>query len=138
MHTSSAPSLNKTRMTKQRRMILDALRMRHDHPTADMLWDDVLQTLPHCSRGTVYRNLDILCAQGLARKLPLADGSFRFDGNLAPHAHLVCTACQRIDDYQLSADALLPTVPGWQLNHQHIYFSGLCPQCRVASGGSSN
>jgi Fur family peroxide stress response transcriptional regulator len=42
-------------MTVQRRIVLEALSKRDDHPTADQVLEDVREDLPSMSRSTVYR-----------------------------------------------------------------------------------
>lgn len=52
--------MKKQRNSKQRRIILDAVTARCDHPTADQIYLDVRAIDGKISRGTVYRNLGIL------------------------------------------------------------------------------
>ena len=61
----------KTRMTNQRRVILEELRKVHTHPTVDELYTIVKARMPHISLGTVYRNLDLLTETGEVLKLDL-------------------------------------------------------------------
>ena len=46
-------------------MVLQAVRARTDHPTADQIFKDVHKLDPKISHGTVYRNLNHLCEDGL-------------------------------------------------------------------------
>ena len=59
-------------MTRQRRVILEALRGTTSHPTADEVYEMVRRRLPRISLGTVYRNLEILSGEGLVAKLEMA------------------------------------------------------------------
>ena len=43
--------------TRQREAILENIKHRTDHPTADDVYQDVSKTFPNISLGTVYRNL---------------------------------------------------------------------------------
>ena len=67
------------------------------HPTADAIYAELREGLPRISLGTVYRNLDVLCRDGLVRKLTMPGGQARWDGNAGPHHHVRCTACGRVD-----------------------------------------
>lgn len=89
----------KLRMSPQRRVILDVLRNRRWHPTADELFQAVRQRLPHVSLGTVYRNLDQLSQAGLVRGLEFSDGARRFDGLVVKHTHARCLRCGGIEDF---------------------------------------
>ena len=66
------------RNTHQRSVILSYLEQNKVHPTAQELFDAVKKKIPHISRGTVYRNLDVLCDQKKVRAVPLA-GTNRFE-----------------------------------------------------------
>ena len=50
--------------SKQRELILDSLRKRKDHPTAERLYLDLKKEMPELGIATVYRNLSDLCEEG--------------------------------------------------------------------------
>ena len=56
--------------TVQRKVIVDELRKLKCHPTADELYEVVRRKLPRISLGTVYRNLEVLSANGEIQSLP--------------------------------------------------------------------
>ena len=89
--------MKQQRNTKQRQLVLDAVRARCDHPSADEIYLDARAIDNHISRGTVYRNLKILVQQGkiLQVKLPNID---RFEAKLDKHYHLLCTECDSVYD----------------------------------------
>ena len=45
------------RNTRQRKLVLDAVRQSYNHPTADEIYNVVRAQDDKLSRGTVYRNL---------------------------------------------------------------------------------
>ena len=55
--------------SRQRDYIRENLRHRTDHPTADMIYEDIRKGYPRISLGTVYRNLTLLADLGEIRKL---------------------------------------------------------------------
>ena len=59
-------------LTVQRRLILQALAGRHDHPTADQILQQVRKRLPEVSRTTVYRVPETFVDLGLAVKICIA------------------------------------------------------------------
>lgn len=121
-------------MTRQRQVLLEELRALHAHPTADELFQRVRRRLPSISLGTVYRNLDLLCRGGLARRLESGAGPARYDGDLRPHYHLRCGGCGRLADI----DAALvrpPAFPGegpggFEITGFDLALTGRCPACR--------
>lgn len=86
------------RMTRQKKVILEELRKVKSHPTAAEIHGMVKKIVPNISLGTVYRNLELLFAQGEILKLDFAGKKSRFDGNSARHCHLHCTECGKVYD----------------------------------------
>ena len=52
------------RNTRQRKLVLDAVRQSYNHPTADEIYNAVRAQDDKISRGTVYRNLNLLADAG--------------------------------------------------------------------------
>jgi Fur family ferric uptake transcriptional regulator len=123
----------KSRMTTQRRVILEELRKMPTHPTADELYQAVRKRLPRISLGTVYRNLDVLAESGEIARLDKCGSQFRFDGDTVRHYHIRCTECGRIDD----VDGIAVNVPehlvrervGYDVRGHTLEFVGVCPDC---------
>jgi len=127
-------SPKKSRMTPQRRVILEEIEKAKSHPAADEVYELVRRRMPKISLGTVYRNLEILTECGLVRKVDLGDGHWRFDGNVENHYHVRCTCCGRITD--LYADPVcdledwIGKQTGYEILGHRLDFFGLCPVCR--------
>ncbi|WP_236685586.1 Fur family transcriptional regulator [Geobacter pickeringii] len=121
-------------ITVQRRVIIEALSERSDHPSADQLYEAVRGRLRGISRTTVYRVLETLVGIGVVQKISNPEAKARFDADTVRHHHLYCSRCQKIQD--LSDPALdtivLPTagLGGFAITDFSINFSGLCPACR--------
>lgn len=121
-------------LTVQRRVVLEALAGRTDHPTADQLLVDVRTRMPGVSRTTVYRVLETLVRLGLAVKTCTPGSTVRFDPRTERHHHLVCLQCERVMDVHApSLDALrLPSMrtAGFEISDYSVHFRGTCPECR--------
>ena len=76
------------RCTAQRVALFEALRTTASHPTAEELYLAVKPRTRSLSLATVYSTLETLCRVGLARKIPTAGGSCRFDADTSEHVHL--------------------------------------------------
>ncbi|HJQ84318.1 MAG TPA: transcriptional repressor [Candidatus Binatia bacterium] len=120
--------------TLQRRAVLEALRGRDDHPTADQILDDVRARHAGVSRATVYRVLDTLVELGLAVKTCNPGAGVRYDSKTDRHHHLVCLRCEKMVDVH---DPALDRVPlpdarrvGFEVSTYSIHFRGLCADCR--------
>ncbi len=123
----------KTRMTRQRQVILEEIRRTNKHPAADEIYERVRKQLPRISLGTVYRNLDVLCELGEIQRLELSGAMKRYDGNPKKHYHIRCVCCDRVDDAPIAPlnkleDDLYGTTVFEIIGH-NLEFTGLCPQC---------
>ena len=87
-------------MTVQRRVILEALVGREDHPTTDLIFAEVRERLPGLSRTTVYRALETLVQVGAARKVCHPGSATRFEVKMSRHHHLVCLRCEKVVDLE--------------------------------------
>jgi len=85
-------------LTAQRRVVMEVLAERHDHPTVEQIHAAVELRLPGVSRATVYRNLELLMRLGLVRQLAHLGSAARYDPNLEPHHHFHCDRCGSVHD----------------------------------------
>ena len=128
------------RNTRQRQLVLDAVRDLCDHPTADEIYLRVREQDDHISRGTVYRNLHVLAEEGdiLSIKMP---GGERFDLRTDRHAHLTCTECGRVVDvpvpnYGAYCDDVAKQT-GFANLRVATLLSGLCPECQAKAASKA-
>ena len=126
------------RNTRQRKLVLDAVRQSYNHPTADEIYNVVRAQDDKISRGTVYRNLNLLADAGEILSIKTPGGS-RFDRTIEPHAHIICTSCSRVIDVPLPGApepqlcALAQSVTDAQVLGCSITFTGLCKACQQAA-----
>lgn len=84
--------------SRQRELIIKSLKARTDHPTAEMLYEDLKKQIPEIGIATIYRNLVELCEEGEIIKIKSHSGKDRYDGNTMPHIHFECKECLEIED----------------------------------------
>ena len=122
------------RNTKQRQLVLEVVRQHGGHISADEVYLKAREIDPSISRGTIYRNLNILAEEGKIRKLKIPDGPDRFDHNCTEHHHMRCVCCGRLFDVDLKPlpklDDLIRDPQGMEFHDYHILFKGVCPDCR--------
>src|SRR5690349_18355884 len=87
-------------LTMQRRAVFESVLERHDHPSADQIYDAIKLKMPSLSRTTVYRILDTLVQTGMVKRICHPGSAARFDPKVRQHHHLVCMRCQRILDIE--------------------------------------
>lgn len=121
------------RYSKQRECILEVLRGTTTHPTANWVYDNVRQEIPNISLGTVYRNLSVLCEDGMVIKLDVGDGTERYDANSKPHYHLYCKTCGCVCDlymqYEERLDKRAEEENDCRIDYHNLLFCGVCAEC---------
>lgn len=121
------------RETKQRQFVLGAVMARSDHPTADMIFNDVHKQDPKISHGTVYRNLNLLCGEGLISHVRVP-GADRYDLRTDLHCHIFCVRCRKVTDaphpYKPYLDEETAKLSGYKIIRHRLIFEGICPECR--------
>lgn len=124
-------------VTPQRLAIIQALLDSPDHPRADAIFAAVRLQHPHISLATVHRTLETLCDIGEARKVTTLHDSARYDGNIAPHHHVVCVKCRRIRDLEIPhLDKLLAgrsELGEFTLLGSSLEIRALCDRCGADS-----
>ena len=116
--------------SKKRQALLEALCSSHEHPTAEMLYNQLKPDFPELSLGTVYRNLHQMAQEG--RLLELAGPVARFDATTNLHTHIFCRECGQVADVDLPYDSTLDrraAEEGWAIDGHHLMFHGICPVC---------
>ena len=96
-----------------RRLILETLKERDDHPTAEQIYFYVRAQADSVSRAAVYRNLRALQAQGEVVRVGQT-GPERFDHIVHPHHHILCTNCGKLSNAPVD----------------YLLFEGICPDCQ--------
>lgn len=119
--------------TNQRVEILSYLRTHHGHPTVDEVYEGVREKLTRISKATVYKNLKFLANKGMIEEVNVK-GITRFESNLIPHHHVLCTECGKIDDFE--SDKLFDytleiakNIDGFKLDAINTNFYGTCKNC---------
>src|SRR5438132_2413079 len=120
-------------VTPQRIAIYRALLEANDHPNPEAIYRRVRTTMPSLSLATIYKTLDALARLGLVSEL--IGNSRRYDANVDPHHHLVCTRCDRVTDYYDPAFDRIPLpsrLAEFRAQRVSVHIHGLCANCANA------
>ncbi len=132
--------MKQRRNTRQRQLILEAVRRHRDHPTAEEIYQEVSKRHPKISRGTVYRNLRLLIEDEAIGRANVP-GVDRFDWLKEPHYHILCLSCGNVCDvpmpYLSALDQELTAQTGYDILSHSTVFEGHCPDCRSKSESDS-
>ena len=123
--------------SRQREAIKSFLMTRKDHPTADVVYENVRKEFPNISLGTVYRNLTLLSDMGELLRLRVGDGMDHFDATTEPHYHFICHGCGRVIDLEIenldSINEIAGAGFGGRIAGHVTYFYGSCENCTERS-----
>lgn len=122
------------RNTVQKGLVLEAVRELHCHATAEEIYKSVSYKNPLISKGTVYRNLNILSEEGYIRRVEIPGEPDRFDHLCTNHHHAKCIKCGRVFDVELNPDFELTkninNPDKLELLDYDIIFRAICPKCK--------
>ena len=120
--------------SRKREAILEAIRSSVEHPNAEWIYSRLKPEYSDLSLGTVYRNLAVFRQEGKIMSVATVSGQERFDGNVAPHAHFICTSCGRVIDVEAeipqSEIELAGKAVGGEVLETSLLFRGICGDCR--------
>ena len=119
------------RFSYRRERIYQAVEESREHPTAEMVYQQLKLEMPRLSMGTVYRNLQQMAREG--RLVELDGPVARFDAVTRPHTHFRCRTCGALLDLEtVPYDEALDRAAaarGYQVTGHSLIFTGACPRC---------
>ena len=123
----------KLRYSHQRERIYQYLLASPEHPSAEMVYNDLRPEIPGLSLGTVYRNLKLLEELGKVRRITAFQGTERYDACCGDHAHFLCERCGLLHDLGgANSEAIREAIvleEGFALTKLDLTVTGLCPGC---------
>jgi Fe2+ or Zn2+ uptake regulation protein len=134
MVTEAITNKTEEKLTRQRDTVLQVIRSREDHPTANDIFQAARLQLPTISYATVYNSLRFLKAAGLVHEIKFGDGASRYDRETDRHDHAICNDCGKLVDFDLPHAAELMQAAArkskFQAESVHLTLRGVCPDCR--------
>ena len=126
---TSAPALKK-RNTKQKELVRRVFASMRNHPTAEMVCEEVAKLDSTIGRATVYRILNSYLEEGYAIKVPVYDGADRYDITVKAHDHAKCRVCGAVIDVKTCGK--LPEVieeNSFRVDGGTVLYYGVCRNC---------
>ena len=119
---------------RKRDAILACIRSTTEHPSAEWIYESVKSQIPDISLATVYLNLSLFKEQGLITSLGTVNGVERFDANLEPHVHFICTGCGSVLDLHgmevpEALNSAAARESGGRVTSCQLNFAGICGKC---------
>lgn len=118
------------RVTSSRRAVLQAITAS----PALFTVEDICAAAPAVGRATVFRTIKLLQELDLVCRVPLEDGSVRYQFSGADHHHhLVCSECGSVSEFSdLQLDARIQDDArreGFRLDGHSLELYGRCREC---------
>ena len=131
-----------SKRSTKREQILGAFLEQEGHLSADDLFTLVRSKHPGIGRATVYRSLQWMVDQGLARKVDFGEGRSRFEPTYhhPRHFHLICEQCHRSSEF-LSSDVEtlmdeIAAARNFTAKQAVVQILGTCEECRTGTSGT--
>lgn len=122
------------RNTIQRELVLQAVRELGNHASADEVYSKITESHPSISKGTVYRNLNILSEEGKILKIEVPGAAEHFDHRCHDHFHVHCIKCGSVSDVDVDEipDFIgsIKDSHGFDILGYGMMFKGVCPSCK--------
>ena len=127
---------NNMRYTPEREAIVSEIFSRHDHFSAEELYQRLNERHLNISRASVYRSIPMLIDAGLITRVFMKNGQAFYEHIYGhePHFHLRCTYCGHIEEF---VEPLLEDLPerlsrstNFVVDRYRLEALGCCPKCQ--------
>jgi len=118
--------------TYHRIKILEYLVKHENHPTVDIIYEDIISDIPTISKTTVYNTLNLFVEHNLIKALNVTGTETRYDADNDIHHHFLCKKCGGI--YNVNAICNFDCedqsiIDGNEIHEIQSYFKGICKHC---------
>lgn len=117
--------------SSKRELIYSTLCSTKTHPSAKWVYEQLKEEHPDLSLGTVYRNIALFKDKGKAIAVANILGEERLDGDISPHAHLVCKCCGKIEDIEMPTLIEKGNISDFSIDFVAVTYFGLCKDCKA-------
>ena len=121
------------KVTPQRIAVYKVLKESVEHPSTEVVFQQVKKLVPNVSLDTVNRTLLTLSRVGLAFIVGGSGDAKRFDANLKIHQHFKCIKCKKIIDFHCKSFDNIKVPPSlakrFKVLTKTVYLDGICDPC---------
>lgn len=117
----------------QRIKIFEYFLNHKNHPTVNDIYNEVIKIIPTLSKTTVYNTLNLFVEHKILDLIIIEENETRYDWSNTTHGHFKCENCKKVYDIEIEPHLLkkqIPSLDQFQINEHHIYFKGICPNCK--------
>jgi len=127
---------NGVRPMNKRVKIMNYLISKRNHPTAEMIYHDLVNEIAGLSKTTIYNTLNLFVQEGIVRPLNIDSNELRYDYDISQHGHFKCKACGEVYDFSMNKELLQDLrLKNFVLDDYQFSIKGVCSICQK---GKSN
>ena len=119
--------------SKQKEEIFNFIKNAKNHPTAEEIYLKLNEKKSNVSRGTVYRNLNLLVEKSIIKRISITNQPDRFDYITKPHNYAICKECGKVFDFHYLLDENFRQVvykeTELQFFSNEFIIYGICSSC---------
>lgn len=119
---------NDIKPSYQRIKILEYLIQNKNHPTVDMIYQELVNRIPTLSKTTVYNTLKLFVDKKIVALINIEDNETRYDVDTTFHGHFKCKKCNEVYDIKTEMP-ILKDMDDFQIDEYHLYLKGICKKC---------
>lgn len=110
--------------------VLEYLLNNRIHPTADEIYQSLVNDIPTLSKTSIYNTLELFAQSGVVSVLSLKEKEQRYDINANFHGHFRCEICGKVYDFLVSNEiANVEELKGFVIKNKDVNFYGICKKC---------
>lgn len=119
---------NDIKPSYQRIKIFEYLTKHRNHPTVDMIYQELVKEIPTLSKTTVYNTLKLFIEKKIVLLINIEDNETRYDADTSFHGHFKCRKCNEVCDIKTEIP-VLKELDYFKIEEYHLYIKGICKKC---------
>lgn len=122
--------------SKQKEEIFKFIKTAKNHPTAEEIYIGLNEANSSISRGTVYRNLNLLVEKDIIKRISISNFPDRYEYITELHNHAICKECGKVFNfhYELDSEKLKKIVSketDLEVFSNEFTIYGICNLCKI-------
>ena len=120
--------------SKQKEEIFNFIKSAKNHPTAEEIYVALNDKKSGISRGTIYRNLNLLVEKSIIKRISISNFPDRYEYITEVHNYAICTKCGQVFNFNFSfnneklKDAVLKETELEIFSNEFTIY-GVCSSC---------
>ncbi|SKC41203.1 Fur family transcriptional regulator [Maledivibacter halophilus] len=119
---------NDIKPSYQRIKIFHYLMKYRNHPTVDMIYQELVKEIPTLSKTTVYNTLKLFIEKKIVSLINIEDNETRYDADTSFHGHFKCRKCNEVYDIKTNMP-IIEELDDFNVEEYHLYIKGICKKC---------